>query len=315
MIILFFLFNLVIKKMDIDIQILIQKEIQKYMEKNIFPIFEANNISYKHLLHNEDNIVEQNIINENKINETKIEKIVNFTELLKNCPKSDILLFKSNNQLDLNNIDWKELKKNVSNKIVENGGLVIPKDINTNKKLLEYIKDNFQYDWEIIIVKNDIFYKYSTDNELKITEPEYVESDIQLFKQQLIDKEYEVISCHINKLNIIDKLPKKKSYNIKDIYKYIFSISTKEKSVNVFDIILEEWTKNSEYELCYYDIIIKNLKNNLYYKYEYKYQLEEEFDYNLDKYVASSINLSNCYQSDEEQEEKPKYRTFEIEYN
>jgi len=299
--------------MEIDIQTLIQTEIQKYMEKNIFPIFEANNINYTHLLQKEEIVVEQNLVVENKIDETKIEQNVNFTELLKNCSKSDIILFKSDNLLDLNNIDWKDLKKNVSNKILENGGLAIPKDINTNKKLLEYIKDNFQYDWKIVILKNDILYKFNKVSEIKIVEPEYVNCDKEQFKEQLIEKQYELISCHINKVNIVDKLPKKKSYHLKDIFKYIFKKVTKEISINVFDNILEEWCKNTEYDLCYYDIIIKNIQNNIYYKFEYKYELDNDFDYNLDKYITCSLNLSNCYKSDEEQEVKPKYRTFEIE--
>jgi hypothetical protein len=258
-----------------------------------------------------ETIIEQNMVVENKINETKIEENVNFTELLKNSPKSNIILFKSDNVIDINNIDWKDLKKIVSNKILENGGLAIPKDINTNKKLLEYIKENFKYNWEIMIMKNDILYKF-TNLYTDISEPEYVNCDIEQFKEQLIENEYELISCHINKVDIVDKLPKKKScYNIKDIYKYIFKKSTKDISSNVFDLIHKKWSENTEYELCLYNIVIKNLQNNVYYKYEFKYQLDDEFDYNLDQYVTCSLNLSNCYQSDEEQE-KPIYRKFEI---
>lgn len=305
-----------IKKIEVDSEDYINViDIEKPNDE----ILEVENVeTVENVIENQqDKIIVENISEQEQKKQIEIVN-VDFITLLKLCVKSTIKTFENilhyENGGSLGSIrydlDWKELKKLVSENFVEDKLEPIPKEINTNKKLLEYIKEHYKREWRIEIVKNEIHYMYEFI--IKSDTPQIKLCRVEDFKHYLNDNTYDLISCYFNDINIVEKMSKKKTYSIRDIYKYIFEKATRANFVTVYEEIIKYMKKQSKKDSSYYQITIKNNKNSLLYQLNYKYEKELKVD--LKSFVSNIDNDTNDNKTDNElTTQMPKYVKFGVE--
>jgi len=275
--------------MNQNIELLIQNEIQKYMEKNIFPIFDKIGVDYKHLLipqqqeldtqpqeldtqPQELDTQQQELDTQQQELDTQPQELdiidINLNKLLKECAKSNIKYIIINDINDIHNskyenIDWKVLKKNIG---------ITSKDINTNKKLLEYI---IYRKFEILIEKKEKYYKY-------IHHIHNID-DIEVF-HKCLKTNNKIIKLYENDIDI-DILPN-------------FYINGLEKNVNIKDIL--KYVEDISISISKFVFYIQNLDTNLIYKFEYKFSTTKiysgfsEYDIGCDIYNGNISDDNEC---------------------